>query len=100
MLLLQKPRGQRGNNFSEIELHRTSGLQIIVQSFISSHFSRVSNFSWKNPGHSIIRENLLLYLKEGRQKMLTVEYRTEPSKTKQKLRNNQSKQHHHLQFTY
>lgn len=56
MLLLQKTRGQKGNNFSEIEIHHTSGLHIIVQSFTSSHFSRVGNFSWKIPGHSIIRE--------------------------------------------
>lgn len=40
--------------------------QIIVQSFISFHFPRVGYSSWKDPGHSVIRENLLLYLKAGK----------------------------------
>lgn len=99
MLLLQKPRGQRGNNFSEIEIYHTSGLHVIVQSFTSSHFSRVGSFNWKNPGHSVRRKTMLLYLEE-QARLAVVEFRRAPSKTKQKLCNNQSKQHRHLSFNY
>lgn len=60
--LASKAQGIEGKQFYEIEIYHTSGLLIIVQSFTSSNFLRVGNFRWRNPGHSVIRENMLLYL--------------------------------------
>lgn len=62
MLLLQRPKGQKENNVSEIEIYHISGLPIIDQSFPHSHFSKIGNLGWRNTGKSVKKEKVLLYL--------------------------------------